>query len=236
MRSNFSSEALLCNSEIIIEGKHKELYTMRLPVLKDSIENLDYHDFVTFCSTPLKDYNEFYGLKLKSRFALFKLYREQGDKKLVENLMKYFTFYMIGFHEKDDILYWGSRVLTKDLFDLFCDYIAIAVGYKNIKDLKLVITEDMDEVTKRQIMLERKIAATKSKSEDGAKRNQSFDIIMTGVCQEYGFKYQDLYNMTPYSILFMYSQLGAIMNYNITNIAAGNGLLKKSAKHKHWAD
>jgi hypothetical protein len=25
------------------------------------------------------------------------------------------------------------------------------------------------------------------------------------------------------------------MNYNINNVAAGNGLLKKNSKHKHWA-
>ena len=41
--------------------------------------------------------------------------------------------------------------------------------------------------------------------------------------------------MTIYSIYYMYSQLGAIMGYEIGNIAAGNGLLKKNTKHKHWA-
>lgn len=234
MKSNFTSEALLCNSKIIIEGKNKELYVMQLPVLKDKIENLDYDTFIGFCGMDLKKFNQETQLNIKSKLALFKLYREQGQKDLVKTLEKYFSRYMIGFYIKEDQLYWGSRIISKDLFELFCDYIAIALGVKKIDDLKLIITDDMDEVTKRQIMLERRVAATKSKDE-GNQQKSSLDIILTGVCHEYKLSYLDLYNMTLYSIYYMYSQLGKIMNYSINNIAAGNGLLKKNSKHKHWA-
>jgi hypothetical protein len=118
------------------------------------------------------------------------------------------------------------------LFGLFCDYCAITLGYKRIEELKLIITSDMDEITKRQIMLERKIAETKSKN-GGANSSTSFEKILTGVCYEFGYTYEELYNMPPFSIYYMYSQIGLIMNYNINNVAAGNGLLKKNSKHKH---
>jgi hypothetical protein len=139
---------------------------------------------------------------------------------------------MVGYHEKDGQMYWGSRIISKDVFDLFCDYISITLGVKKIEDLKLIITDDMDEITKRQIMLERKIAATKAKDPSGG-GNITFDLIMAGVCHEFGYSFADMYEMTPYSIYFMYSQIGKIMNYSINNVAAGNGLLKKNSKHKH---
>lgn len=234
MKSNFTSEALLCNSKIIIEGKNKELYVMKLPVLRDKIENHDYDTFLGFCAMDLKEFNKTSGLNLKHKLELLKLYREQGQKEIVKVLEKYFTRYMIGYHVKDEQMYWGNRIISKDIFQLFCDYMAVALGVKKIEELKLIITDDMDEITKRQIMLERKIAATKAKDPSGG-GNVPLDLIMTGVCQEFGYSYADLYEMTPYSIYFMYSQLGKIMNYEINNIAAGNGLLKKNSKHKHWA-
>lgn len=234
MRSNFTAEALLCNSKILIEGKNKELYVMTLPILKDKIENLDYDIFVGFCATDLKEFNVASGLDIKDKLSLFKLYKDQKQKEIVKVLEKYFKKYMVGFHYEDDQMFWGNRIVSKDLFSLFCDYCAIALGYKRIEELKLIITSDMDEVTKRQIMLERRIAATKAKN-GGANSSTSLEKILTGVCQEFGYKYSDLYEMTLFGIYHMYSHIGEIMNYQINNIAAGNGLLKKNSKHKHWA-
>jgi hypothetical protein len=122
--------------------------------------------------------------------------------------------------------------VSKEIFETFCDYIAIAAGTKNIKSLEYVITDEMDEIEKRRILLERKIQETKSKGAANGKPT-GLDIVITGVIKEFHYTYGELLNMTLYSIYYMYSQLGLIMNYEVGNIAAGNGLLKKNTKHNH---
>ena len=220
----------MCNCNIYITGKRGEIYTMTLPVLEDKLINLDFDIFAGFCGMPLKECSKQAGYEISSRLSLYKHYKK-NDAKSVKILHKYFSKYMIGFHCVDDYLYWGSRVISKEIFEMFCDYIAIALSVKSIDDLKYVITEDMDEFTKRQLIMDKKIAETKKKNQE--KLNISFDLILTAISKEYNLTYQQLKQMTLYSIYYMYSTLSQITGYEIANIAAGNGLLKRSDKHNH---
>lgn len=233
MRSNFNSETLLCNLDIMIEDKRGGIYIMKLPTLEDKLTNFDYDIFISFCATPLEKINKELKTSFKDRFQMFKVYKN-NSADILETLNKYFAKYMVGFKYVDDSLYWGNRLVSKEIFETFCDYCAISAGVKSIKELELVITEDMDEFEKRRIEMERRIQKTKNKgSSDGPTTN--LDIILTGVCYEFGYHYTELLNMTLYSIYYMYSQFGSIMSYEVGNIAAGNGLLNKKNKHKHWA-
>lgn len=121
--------------------------------------------------------------------------------------------------------------MGKEIFEAFCNYVAIAAGVKSLKSLDLIITDDMDEFEKKRISMERKIQATKNKGAETGQ--QALDIVISSVIKEFGYHYTDLLDMTLYSIYFMYSLLGLIMNYEVGNIAAGNGLLKNNSKHNH---
>lgn len=232
MKSNFNSESLLCNIPITLVDKRGGTYTLILPTLRDKLENLDYNIFISFCAADLKEINSRFGTNFKDKFTMFKAYKK-NNADILPTLNKFFSKFMVGFKYVDDSLYWGNRLVSKEIFETFCNYVAIAAGVQSLKSLKLVITDDMDEFEKRRIMMERKIQETKSKGE-GAKQKE-FDVIISSVCQEFGYHYKDLLDMTIYSIYFMYSLLGSIMNYEVGNIAAGNGLLKQSTKHNHWA-
>lgn len=235
MKSNFNSSALLCNAKITIEYSDNEIYSMILPTLYDKIHNIDFDIFEGFCGTELTKLNETYGTNFKSKLDLLRLYQSQPkDKRMFSILKKYLDKYMIGFMIQEHELYWGRRLLKREVFDLFCTYMAIALGMKDIKELKYVITEDMDEVTKKQILLERKIADTKKK--DVQASSPDLDIILAGVSYEFGYNFSQMLDLTLYAIYFMYSQIGKIMSYTIGNIACGNGLLKKNTKHNHWAN
>lgn len=233
MKSNFSSEALLCGLPITLIDKRGGIYQMRLPVLRDKIENMDYDIFIGFCATSIKEFNVTAGANFKDKFQLFKFYKK-NKVDVLDTLNKYFEKYMIGFKYVDDSLYWGERLVGKEIFETFCMYVSVAAGVMPIKELDYVITEDMDEFEKRRIMLEQKIQQTKAKGQESGKGTK-LDVILTGVAQEFGYHYCELLNMTLYSIYYMYSHLGAIMNYEVGNIAAGNGLLNKKTKHNHWA-
>lgn len=232
MKSNFNSETLLCNLPITLIDKRGGTYILILPTLRDKLENLDYDTFVSFCTIDLREINGKLGTNFKDRFALFKAYKN-NKADIMPILDKFFKKYMMGFKYVDDSLYWGERLVGKEIFEAFCNYIAIASGVKSLKSLELIITDDMDEVEKRRIMLERKIQETKRKGESSRKQKE-FDVILSAVVKEFGYQYKDLLDMTLYSIYFMYSLLGLIMNYEVGNIAAGNGLLKNTTKHNHW--
>lgn len=234
MKSNFNSEALLCNVPITIVDKRGGSYTMILPTLKDKLTDMDFEIFVSFCANDIEEINKKGGTNFKDRFSMFKAYKK-NKVDILPILDKFFNKYMQGFKYVDDSLYWGNRLVGKEIFEAFCNYCAIAAGVKAIKDLDLIITPDMDEFEKRRIEMEIKIQKTKAKNKEASKK-ESLDIILTGICHEFGLTYSQLLDMTLYSIYYMYSQLGAIMNYEVGNIAAGNGLLKKNTKHNHWAN
>lgn len=206
---------------------------MYLPVLRDKIENLDYEVFLSFCATSLEDINKESKSNFKDRYAIFKHYKK-NNADIVPILEKYFAKYMKGFKYVDDSLYWGNRLVGKEIFETFCLYCGIAMGVISIEEIKLQITDNMDEYEKKRILLEKKIRKTKQNNEN-ANNSTAFELIMTGVCKEFNYTYHDLLDMTIYSIYYMYSLLGSIMNYEVSNIAAGNGLLKRSATHNHWA-
>lgn len=206
---------------------------MNLPTLRDYLVNLDFDIFISFCASPIEEINSKLGTNFQDKFQIFKAYKS-NKVDITNTLDKYFTKYMIGFKYVDDSLYWGNRLVGKEIFEAFCNYCAIASGVKSIKDLELIVTNEMDEFEKRRIEMEKRIQKTKSKNNEQDKVTE-LSIILTGVAKEFGYQYKDLLDMTLFSIYYMYSQLGAIMGYEVGNIAAGNGLLKKNTKHNHWA-
>lgn len=234
MKSNFSSELMLCTNTVQIEDKRGGMYTLILPTLRDKLENMDFDIFISFCAVPLEDINQQIGANFKNRFGMFKAYKS-NKIDIIDILDKYFKKFMIGFKYVDDSLYWGNRLVGEEIFEAFCNYCSIAAGVKSIDELKLVITPDMDEFEKKRIEMERKINKTKVKGEKGGEKESPLSLILTGVIQTFGYTYEQLLDKTIYSIYYMYSQLGCIMQYEVGNIAAGNGLMKKNTKHKHWA-
>lgn len=207
---------------------------MILPTLRDKLENWDYEIFVSFCATPLEEILKGTNYNFNNRFSLFKCYKN-NNADIMPVLNKYFKKYMVGFKYVDDSLYWGERLVSKEVFEIFCMYCAIACGVKSIEDSKLIITEEMDDDEKHRIELEKKIRKTKQQGSK-ASESTSLDLILAGVCREFHYTYNELLDMTIYSIYYMYSLFGPIMNYQIGNIAAGNGLLKSSTEHNHWTN
>lgn len=233
MKSNFNSVSLLCGlSTIEIIGEKGERYLMRLPLLKDQIENNDFETFLGFCATSIEEVNKQNKSKFTSKLMLLKVYKRQAVD-VVKVVEKYLSKFMVGFKYVDDFIYWDKYIVSKELFDIFCDYCAIACGVKPIEDLKYVITKDMTEFEIRQMEMEKKIAKTKAKGQQGL--NVELDSILAGVAYEFGYSFEQLREKTLYSIYFMFSQLNKITNYEITNIAMGNGLTKKNTKHGHWS-
>ena len=221
----------MCNCKIILTGKHNELYAMTLPVLEDKLMNLDFDAFIGFCNTPVEEFSKKIGLKFKNKLSLFKFYKN-NKSDLIPVLDKYFKKYMIGFHYVDDFLYWGNRVISAEIFETFCVYISIAAGVKSLEDTKNIITDDMDEFEKKRILMEQKIAKTKAKGREDV--NIDLGKLLAGICKEFHFTFDQLKQMTLYSIYYMYSLMGTITAYEIGNIACGNGLMKENSKHNHW--
>ena len=236
IKSNFDSSLLLCNGIVKIWSGDHALFEMRLPILRDKYEEKDFDSFVGFCASPLEVINKQLQTSFKSRMDLWLFYKNNGDTKFIKTLLKFFAKYMINFEYVDDCLMWNKRKIPRQVFELFCTYFAIAWGVKDLKELNYIITDDMDEFDKQRILMEQKIAKTKQQGTREGAQGPGFDRILLGVSREFHYSFQEIYNMTIYAIYLMYSQLNAIMVYDINNIAAGNGNLKKNTKYTHWVD
>lgn len=233
MKSNFSSEILLCNLPVILFDKRGGSYELILPTLRDRLEDLDFDIFISFCAVEIEEINSKVNTDFKDKLSMFDFYKK-NKVDVLPILEKFFKKFMKGFKYVDDSLYWGERLVGKEIFEAFCNYISVAAGVKDIKSLDLIITEDMDEYDKKRILAEKRIQKTKAHGlREGPEA--SLSKILTGVVREFNYKYNELLDLTLYCIYYMYSQLGSITNYEIGNIAAGNGLLKKNTKHNHWA-
>jgi hypothetical protein len=154
---------------------------------------------------------------------------------MLQILHSEFGKYMIDFKYVDERLYWNDHLIPWRVLDFFCDYFAIAAGTKDLDELDLIIQDDMDEFEKVRIKNELRIRAVKKKDKASMPSVQ-LAMVLAAVAHEFGYPMSELYKMTMGGINFLYSLTPKIMNHQISEIAIGNGNVKKNSTHYYWAD
>jgi len=118
-------------------------------------------------------------------------------------------------------------VVTNKLFNKI-----ILVLYKTMKKEKIIINEDDDEFTKREKQM--KLRVQKIKNQNGKKEGKDINDIITAILYEFPqYKIAEILNMNLYTVYYLFGIVGKIANYEVSKIAAGNGLAKK---HKYLID
>lgn len=115
------------------------------------------------------------------------------------------------------------------MFNTFCEHISIACGLKEFSEI--TVEGEMDEWALKIKANEEKIRATKRKNE--VARDRSLSKLLLALKYEFHCSNQELKSMTLYAIYFMYSQVGAIMNYEVGEIASGNGMIDKKTNFNY---
>ena len=235
--SNFNEIALLCNAPIKLQCE-KGFIILHMPTIKDEYSSLyDCNFFFGCCIKSLADLKKDLNLpQLNSKYELIKtICSESAD--LGMGIIQCLNMIIEDFKYVDGSFYSGQVLITNEVFEEICNYIAVAIGGLSFQDLKkqeelAAMSPEERAWEERKRINESKIR--KSKSKTG--KTISLDMIMACVTYEFHISLQELYEMNKYTVYFFYSQIGKISSYEVTKIAAGTGNLGKKSKHTYWTN
>ena len=97
---------------------------------------------------------------------------------------------------------------------------------------KTIIKESDDEFDRME--KQAKIRAEQIRKNSKKESNTSFEDLIAAILYEFPqYKIQDIMSMNLYTIYYLFKYVGKIANYEVSKIAAGNGLAKK---HKYFIE
>jgi hypothetical protein len=123
-----------------------------------------------------------------------------------------------------------NKIFTVELFDLF---LKIVFKIMNKKITEPVIETD-DEMTKKMKAMQKRIQDIKRKGRKINEGSTKFEDMFAALLYEYPqYKMEDLFELNIYTFYYLFRYVGKIANYEVSKIAAGNGLTKK---HKYFIE
>lgn len=236
IKSNFSEVALLCNVPIKMQCE-QGFIILHMPTIQDEYGSLyDCNFFFNCCVKTIAELQTELNLsQLKTKLELIKAICSDSTE-ISFGIMQCLNMIISDFKYVDDSFYSGETLIIDEIFDIICDYVAVAIGGINMSEVKKKkelanLSPEERAWEERKRMHESKIRKSKNK----AGKLISLDIILACLTYEFHISLQDLYEMNKYTVYFLYSQVGKISNYEVTKIAAGTGNLGSKNKHTYWA-
>lgn len=243
IRSNFTQTALLANTEIIIEYTTEEeskQFRFRMPTIRESTE-FNFYTFLTFCileENKLRDW--FKSAQFDSRYALLKLiFAEPND--FCNLLCYFFKKYWLNWDGEADEFF----SMPKEVFDLFCLYLAVAAGQKKFKEIE-ELEEDLSKLTpEERAWKEREkeyndlIAKTKAKAAEQNKekgKGMGTELVIAAIVHDFGLSLQEVLDMNYFTLYYYFGLTDKLASYNVDLIATATGSVKKGHKHKYWVN
>ena len=226
---NANDIVLLSGDPIIFksEEKHKE-FKMMQPTLKQIYTNNDLLFLIAFLDKDLEEIKKWISFNVESHYDFIHLISSLSNvnedfKKLSKDLLNGLKVILPNI-EFDKVLRLKDIVITRKLFEQI-----VLVFYKTMKKEKIIINEDDDAFTKKQ--KEMKLRTQRIKNQNGKKDGNDLNDIITAVLYEFPqYKIIEILEMNLYTVYFLFGIVGKIANYEVSKIAAGNGLTKK---HKY---
>jgi hypothetical protein len=236
-KNNFTKIGLLSNRPIKFWNDEEEFY-LTLPTVYDVYTNFDLMHFINFLDTDIGELKKgFVGIEITSHYELIKillvLSKRQDDlKDLSKSFISAFKIILPDFF-LDDFLNVNKNIrLTKSLFDEI-----IFILYESLDKKKITINEDDDEFTRieKEAMLRAQRIREKSRELKGDSDNRTkLEDIIAAIIYEYPqYKLEDVFELNIYTLNYLFKYIGKIANYEVSKIAAGNGLSKK---HKYFIE
>lgn len=243
IRSNFTQTALMANSEIVIEysqNENKILYKFCMPSIKDTTE-FGFYSFLSFCIIPEKDLQEWFkSVNFTSRYELLQLILQEPND-FADLLLHFFKKYWLNWEKNADEFF----SISKEVFDLFCLYLAVACGQKKFKEVT-EYEEDLDTLSpeEREWKLKQKeyedlISKTKAKNREQNTTNGNAtgnELVIATVVHDFGLSLQEVLDMNFFTLYYYFGLTEKLASYNVDLIATGTGSVKKGHKHKYWVN
>ena len=243
IRSNFNKITLLANEVITIEESIDniiKIYKFRMPSVLETTE-FNFYTFLSFCIVEEEELkNWFKRVEFKSRYELFKLILNEPNI-FRDTVVPFFEKYWLNWNEvADDFL-----TVSKEVFDLFCLYLAVACGQKKFKEVA-DLEQDLSNLTpeelewkKREKEYEDIISKTKAKKSDVDSTNsQGFgnELVIAAVVHDFSLSMKEVLDMNFFTLYYYFSLTEKLGAYNIDLIASATGSTKKGHKHKYWVN
>ena len=236
-RTNYSEVLLLANENIKIWDNDSDFETEFIPMsVKNMFTNTNLIWFLNFLQQDIKEIQKSIAeYKIESHFdfiqficALENLSTETSkvSKMFISSLKIILPDVVL----KNKILMIKNQVFTKELFDLILTIIFKIMNQKIPEKLQ----DTDDEMTRKMKMMQKRIQDIKTKGKKLNEGSSKFEDMFAAILYEFPqYKMQDLFELNIYTFYYLFKYVGKIANYEVSQIAAGNGLAKK---HKYFIE
>lgn len=239
-KNNFSELRLLANQNITISSVDGSFEFDILPMtLRDSIFNEDLGILLGLLEKEVSSLKEMLGgVEVKSYYDFIRTVcvleaRGKNTHGLGKALIRGIRVLIPSWEEvpeRQTFLIKGVEV-KNNLFDEI-----IEVIYKILGKEKIIIKDTDDEFTKREkeIKLRAQKIRNNKKNKNSKDKDDSFENVIAAIIYEFPqYKIEDVFNLNIFTFNYLVKYIGKIANYEVSKIAAGNGLTKK---HKYFIE
>ena len=235
--TNFSEVLLIANQNVKFWTNDDSLVFELIPMkTKDMFLNSDLIWFLIFLDSDLNDFitmRDTYNIETHFDFIRVVCAISESEK-FVQSLAKRFLSGMqiilpdIDF--KNRLIMIKETVLTQSMFDEIFRVVYKIMGRK--EEIKILETDD--EMTQKMKRIQERIAKIKKEGKRMNENSTSFEDMFAALLYEFPqYKMQDLFELNIYTFYYLFKYVGKIANYEVSKIAAGNGLTKK---HKYFIE
>jgi hypothetical protein len=148
-------------------------------------------------------------------------------QKLAEKFAKAFKIIVPDINLEGKLLKIQDFILTPELFNDIDTII-----FKILEKERIKIEPEDDEIEKR--LKEQKLKIQRIKQNSRKKDSLKFDDLFAAILYEFPqYKLEDIFELNIYTFYYLFKYVGRIANYEVSQIAAGNGLAKK---HKYFIE
>ena len=240
--NNFSKTVLLSNNEILFWNDTQK-FNLKIPKVIDVYSSQDFGILIGVLEKDLDDLQEmFVGYKLTSHFDFIRILsavseRQEEVKPLFNNIRKGLQIILpASYFEKDRFFIEKEIEADRKLFDVIVEVIYTSMNKRFVKQEDIDQEEDeIKKMQKKAKMMAQKIRQKAKKDETSEEKStKDFEDMLAAVLYEFPqYKLNDLFDLNIYTLHYLFRYVGKIANYEVSKIAAGNGLTKK---HKYFIE
>lgn len=232
-KNNYSELLLLANEDIIFRDGSKSFKFVPMSV-RNIFFNEDLGAILSFFDTEIEDLKKSLNLKIATThyqvlLTVFMLgLKREEFKEFSSKLFCGLRILLPEIEFKDEQLWVGEILLESSLFEEI-----IKLIFKILGKEKVFISEEDDEFTrmeKEAILRAERIRKNSKKNDKDSKLEDSLIALVYEYPQ---YKIEDLFDLNIYTFNYLFKYVGKIANYEVSKIAAGNGLAKK---HKYFIE
>jgi len=233
---NFSQVLLLGNQNVLFTNEDKQSFELVPMKVKDLYFNKHLIWFLGLLEEQIEELKKYFtGIEIKTHYrfilTILTLAEKRSElKETADSILEALNTLVPGIHFENKQLKIDSITLDEELFNLI-----IEVVYKIMnKKEKIKVVDGDDEMTRKMKEMQKRIQDIKTKGKRIDSNSTSFEDMFAALLYEFPqYKLADLFELNIYTFYYLFKYVGKIANYEVSKIAAGNGLAKK---HKYFIE